>query len=156
MKSSHSLGGVAAVCTVLWLATSAGAGPATGQAWTANGASACERFLTPEVEAAIVVRPTSHPERLDVNSCRAGIIYVTLKDANIDVFRQELKMIVGVHTMSGVGDGAYWNEAGAMSAVKGHRGCDISVIGAPGQMKIHNADLGQKLGEICNKLFALP
>jgi len=157
MKFCHSLGGLAAACTVLSLATSATAGPATGQAWTANGASACERFLTQEVEAAIVVGPTGHPERLDVNSCRAGIIYITLKVANIDVFRQELKMIVGVHTLSGIGDGAYWNEAGAMSAVKGHdRGCDISVIGAPGQMKIHNADLGQKLGEICNKLFALP
>ena len=60
------------------------------------------------------------------------------------------------HPISGFGDGAYWNGAGAFSAVKGHdRGCDISVID-PGAPKIHNAELGQKLGEICNKLFAIP
>jgi hypothetical protein len=154
MKFSHHLGGLAAAFTFLSLAASASAGQ--GQAWTANGASACEKYLTPDVVAAIEVAPSGRPERLDVNACRAGIIYISLKMADIDVFRQELKMIAGVHAMSGIGDGAYWNEAGAMSAVKGHRGCDISVIGAPGQMKIHNAELGQKLGEICNKLFALP
>jgi hypothetical protein len=76
--------------------------------------------------------------------------------ADIDVFRLEIPRIFGAHPISGFGDGAYWNGAGALSAVKGHdRGCDVSVID-PGAPKIHNAELGQKLGEICNKLFAIP
>ena len=127
----------------------------SGNQWTANGASACEKYLTPDVVAAILLTPAGRPRQLGPNSCNAGNIYITLNVANIDTFRQELPMITGVHQMNGVGDGAYWNEAGAVSAVKGHdRGCDISVIG--GAPRIHGAALGQKLGEICNKLFALP
>ena len=83
--------------------------------------------------------------RLDANSCNAGMIYIFLKVADIDVFRMEVPRIAGAHPISGVGDGAFWNEAGALSAVKGHdRGCDISIIGAPGELKIHNAALGTK------------
>lgn len=137
------------------LALTAPALAAADGGWIANGGTACEKFLTPDVVAAILRSPAVHPRRLDANSCNAGPIYITLKVANIDVFRQELPRIVGVHLMTGVGDGAYWNAAGAVSAVKGHdRGCDISVID-PGAPKIHNAELGQKLGEICNKLFAI-
>ena len=55
------------------------------------------------------------------------------------------------------GDGAYWNEAGAVAAVKGHdRGCNVSIIAAPSQLKLRGAALGEKLGAICNQLFALP
>ena len=91
------------------------------------------------------------------HSCHAGSIYIGLEVADIDVFRQELPRIVGAHPMAGVGDAAHWNEAGAVSAVKGHdRGCDISVVGAPQVTKIDGAALGQKLGEICNRLFTLP
>jgi hypothetical protein len=127
-----------------------------GNAWIDNGATACEKYLTHDVVAAILVDPAGPPRRLDAHSCNFGMMYITLKVADIDAFRQELPMIAGVHRISGVGDGAYWNEAGALSAVKGHdRGCDISVI-VPGAAKIHNAELGQKLGDICNKLFALP
>jgi hypothetical protein len=146
----------AAVLATLAFTAPALAAQGTGSAWTANGATACEKYLTPDVVAAILRNPAGHPRRLDANSCNVGPIYITLKVADIDVFRQELSMIAGVHRMSGVGDGAYWNAAGAFSAVKGHnRGCEISVID-PGAPKIHNAELGQKLGEICNKLFAIP
>jgi hypothetical protein len=132
----------------------AAAAPA-GNQWITNGATACEKYLTPDVVAAILDAPADHPRRLSAYSCNAGNIYITLKVADIDAFRLELPMITGVHLMAGVGDGAYWNGAGAVSAVKGHdRGCDISVIG--GAPRIHGAALGQKLGEICNELFALP
>ena len=125
-------------------------------AWTNNGATACQKFLTPDVLASILRSPACQPRRLDANSCNAGPIYISLKVAGIDVFRQEIPRIFGAHPIGGFGDGAYWNGAGAFSAVKGHnRGCDISVID-PGAPKIHNAELGQKLGEICNKLFAIP
>ena len=146
----------AAVLAMLAFTSPALAAPAGGSAWTANGATACEKYLTPNVVAAILSSPAGHPRRLDANSCMVGPIYVALKVADIDVFRQELQMIAGVHLIGGIGDGAYWNQAGALSAVKGHdRGCDISVI-SPGAAKIHNAELGQKLGDICNKLFAIP
>jgi hypothetical protein len=146
----------AAVLAMLAFTAPALAAPGTGSAWTANGATACEKYLTPDVVAAILRIPAGHPRRLDANSCNAGPIYITLKVADIDVFRQELPRIFGAHPIGGIGDGAYWNGAGALSAVKGHdRGCDISVID-PGAPKIHDAELGQKLGEICNKLFAIP
>ncbi|HEX4494587.1 MAG TPA: hypothetical protein VIE43_02870 [Thermoanaerobaculia bacterium] len=124
--------------------------------WTANGATACEKFLTPDVVAAILRSPAGAAQRIDASSCHAGPIYISLNNSNIDVFRQEVPRIVGAHTMAGVGDGAFWNQAGAVSAVKGHdRGCDISVID-PGAPKIHGEALGQKLGAVCNRLFGLP
>ena len=147
---------IAAVLAMLAFTTPALAAPAPGSAWIDNGATACEKYLTPDVVAATLRISASHPRRLDANSCNAGPIYITLKVADIDVFRLEVPRIAGAHPMSGVGDGAFWNQAGAFSAVKGHdRGCDISVID-PGALKIHDAALGQKLGEICNKLFAIP
>ncbi len=128
---------------------------AASGAWIDNGATACEKYLTPDVVAAILRAPAGHPHRLDMASCNVGPIYITLKVADIDVFRAEVPRIFGAHPIGGIGDGAYWNQAGALSAVKGHeRGCDISVID-PGAPKIHNAELGQKLGEICNRLFAI-
>lgn len=131
------------------------AAPGAGNAWIDNGATACEKYLTPTVVAGILRGAAGQPRRLDAHSCNVGPIYITLKAADINVFRQELPMIVGAHPIAGIGDGAYWNAAGALSAVKGHdRGCDISVID-PGAPKIHNAELGQKLGDVCNKLFAI-
>lgn len=149
-----ALAGAAVLATLAFTAPTPAA--AVGGAWIDNGATACEKYLTTDVVATILRVPAGPAKRLDAHSCNVGPIYIRLKVADIDVFRQELPMIAGVHQMGGVGDGAYWNEAGAFSAVKGHdRGCEISVID-PGASKIHNAELGQKFGEICNKLFAIP
>jgi len=128
---------------------------AAGAAWTANGATACATYLTPAVAGEILKAPGGQAQRIDANSCNDGPIYVSLKPGNVAVFRQELPMIAGAHPISGIGDAAYWNEAGALSAVKGDRGCDISVI-IPGATKVSGAMLAQKLGAICNQLFALP
>jgi hypothetical protein len=142
----------------LWFATKA-----KGADWTANGATACEKYLTPDVVAAILLKPDggkSHP--IDATSCiyqteHAGSIGIILKTADIDVFRAELPRIAFAHPISGVGDAAFWNPGGGFSAVKGHsRGCDMSVLMVPYDTKIHEDALAQKLGEICNKLFALP
>ena len=154
MHSLPRLPAFAAVLAILAFTAPAHAA-ADGGGWIANGATACEKYLTPDVVAAILRNPAGHARRLDAHSCNVGPIYITLAVADIDVFRAEVPRILGAHPMGGVGDGAYWNGAGAVSAVKGHdRGCDISVID-PGAPKIHNAELGQKLGEICNKLFAI-
>ena len=135
-------------------AASAGA---ANSAWVKNGASACQKYLTPDVLAAILLKPAGATARInDGQACHTDAIYINLKVADIDVFRQEVPRIVDTHPFAGVGDGAYWNAAGtSVAAVKGHtRGCDISVIGAA--TKIQNEALAQKLGEVCNKLFALP
>ena len=158
--TTHSLSRLPALALAVVLAIFAFTAPtpaaAGGEAWIDNGATACEKYLTPDVIAAILRNPAGHPRRLDAHSCNVGPIYISLNVTDIDVFRLEVPRIFGAHPIGGIGDGAYWNGAGALSAVKGHdRGCDISVID-PGAPKIHNAELGQKLGEICNKLFAMP
>jgi hypothetical protein len=149
---------ILATCIVIAVAsTTAEAAPPDAQGWVANGSSACQKYLTPDVLAAILVKPDGAAEKIDATSCHFGLVYVSLIVNNIDIFKLELPRIVGVNMMTGVGDLAYWNHAGAVSAVKGHdRGCDISVLNAPYTAKIHDEALGKKLGEICNKLFALP
>lgn len=145
---------LAAVIAILVFSSSTPA--SAGGSWVDYGATACDKYLTPDVLASILRNPAGRPGKVDAHSCNVGPIYITLSVADINVFRQEISRIAGAHPISGFGDAAYWNEAGAFSAVKGHdRGCDISVID-PGAPKIHNAELGQKLGDICNKLFALP
>ena len=147
----HSIAAACIACTPggAWASTD------SGKNWTANGATACERYLTPDVVAAILGAPAGPAARLDADFCHTGSIYIHLTVANIDVFRQEIPNIAFAHPMTGVGDAAFWNQAGALSAVKRpDRRCDISVVGPP--PKIHDAALAQKLGEICNKLFALP
>jgi hypothetical protein len=156
MNSETLLTGILATCiaATIGLCEPGKAAAANGQSWTANGASACERFLTPEVVAAIIGGTPGPTAPLDANSCHSGSIYITLRVEDVTSFKLKLPQIVGVHMMSGVGDLAYWNQAGAISAVKGHdRGCDIGVIG--GSTKVRDEALGKKLGEICNKLFAL-
>jgi hypothetical protein len=129
----------------------------TGQGWTANGSSACEKYLTPAVVGAILSHAPGPAVRDDAASCHTGSIYITLLVADIDIFKLEIPRIVGAHPMTGVGDAAFWNHAGALSAVKGHdRGCNMSVIGEAYATKLQDEALAQKLGEICNKLFSLP
>jgi hypothetical protein len=149
---------IAAACIIAAIApATADAGPASDQSWVSNGSSACAKYLTPDVLAAILKTPDGKAEKLDATSCRTGFVYISLAVKSVDVFRMELGQIVGVNKMTGVGDLAYWNHAGAVSAVKGRdRGCEISVLNGPYMAKIHDEELGKKLGEICNKLFALP
>lgn len=160
MNPRNLVSGIAA-CTVAALGAyapvAANGAPPTGHEWTANGASACQKFLTQDVVAAILGKAPGPAVQIDATSCNTGSIYISLEVANVDVFKQEIPRIVGAHPMSGVGDAAFWNHAGALSAVKGHeRGCNISVIGEAYATKLHDEALAQKLGEVCNKLFALP
>lgn len=126
-----------------------------GNSWTANGAAACERYLTPNVLATILDTPAGPAARLEADYCHTGSIYIHLTTANVEVFKQEVPHIAYAHPIAGFRDAAFWNDAGAFSAVKRpDRRCDISVVGPP--PKIHKEALAQKLGEVCNKLFALP
>jgi hypothetical protein len=129
------------------------AGAANASAWTANGASACQNYITPELAKAVLGSDAGPAQRDSAISCHAGDIYISLKVQDTDSFRQQLPMIAGVHPMSGVGEAAYWNGADAVTAVSRGRSCLIGVLtGAV----IHGDALGQKLGAVCNRLFALP
>ena len=128
------------------------------QGWTANGATACEKYLTPEFIAAVLGDKPEPAKVTGPNSCmtKSGSLYITLSVKDVTEFRRELPRIAGVHLLSGVGDAAYWNGSGAVSAVKSpNRACLIGVL-VQQSAKIHDEELGKKLGEVCNKLFALP
>jgi|SRR6185437_7444727 len=156
MSTSSFLYGISAVFAAVSIVGRAQGVPTNAQDWIANGATACEKYLTPEFQSTVLQSPAGPAQRTNAYSCQNGSLYITLKVKDVNDFRRELPMIAGVHQMSGVGDAAYWNEAGTVSAVKGHdRGCAVGVF-LQQDAKIHNAELAEKLGEICNKLFALP
>jgi hypothetical protein len=50
--------------------------------WITNGATACEKYLTSDVFAAILLGPPERPQRLDAHSCHAGIVYIDLEVAD--------------------------------------------------------------------------
>ena len=161
MNTRNPLPAIAAACMVAAISAyapvSVYAAPTNGHGWTANGGTACQKYLTPDVVAEILGRAPGPAVQTDAASCNTGSIYINLLVADVDVFRLEIPRIYGAHPITGIGDAAFWNHAGALSAVKGHeRGCDISVIGEAYATKIHDEALARKLGEICNKLFALP
>jgi hypothetical protein len=125
-------------------------------AWNANGATACEKFLTPEVMSAVLDDPSGAATKDGATSCHRGSIYIVLKVSTPSLLKQEIPRIAFAHAMTGVGDVAFWNPAGAVSAAKApDRGCDISVLNAPAVAKLKDEPLGQKLGAVCNQLFAL-
>ncbi len=127
----------------------------TGAAWSANGGTACEKYLTPAVTDAILSSRASPPKRTDPTACNSYPIYIKLSAANVASFRAQMPRIAGAHPINGIGDAAFWNEAGAVSAVKGDRGCVINVL-VPGSTKVTGQALAQKLGAVCDQLFALP
>jgi len=148
---------VAALCaTALFPCGSAHAATDTS-AWIANGATACAKYLTPAVTAAIVNGSVNAPKQTGPNTCSAHPLYLTLKvmDGGAAAFRQQMPMIADAHPIGGIGDAAYWNGAGAMSSVQGDRECTISIL-LPSDAKLSGAALAEKFGAICNQLFALP
>jgi hypothetical protein len=128
---------------------------ATADAWSANGGSACEKYLTPAVTDAILNSHAAPPKRTDPSSCNSFPIYIKLSAANVAAFRAQVPRIADAHPIGGIGDAAYWNGAGALSAVKGDRGCVINVL-VPGSAKVTGEALAKKLGAVCDQLFALP
>ncbi len=130
------------------------AGPSGAEAWISNGATACQKFLTPDVVAGILSSPPGPPRQNDATSCSAGTIYIRLSVANMALFQHQSKVVGDANTVSGIGDAAYWNHAGALASVKGpDRGCEINIISGA---KLQGEALAKKVGEICNKLYALP
>ena len=135
---------------------------AAPRGWIANGATACDKHLTPDVVAAILSHPTGKSRRLSDQACRfesndsGGSISITLANAGPAAFDQYQQYLVYPRPLAGVGDKASSSLTG-IDAVKGNdRTCTIDAGGAPGSTKLTGDALAQKLGEICNRLFALP
>jgi hypothetical protein len=144
------------------LSPSAEAATSTGQAWTDNGATACDAYLTNDVVAAILTNPPGATKKLSKQSCTyrasngGGSISITLGSGGQAGLDQLKENMVDPVPLSGVGDKA-WESVIGISAVKGPvRVCTVHTVGPPGSIKLRGAELGRKLGAICNQLFALP
>jgi hypothetical protein len=144
-------------------ATNAASGSApsavAGSDWASNGATACEKFLTPDFVAQIFPKPEGHAKKLAGWSCSYETadfsnINITLMNAGAAAFEADQKNLSNPVPLSGVGDKAV-NSMTGVEAVKGNRMCDIGVM-PPFGNKLSGEALAHKLGEVCNKLFALP
>lgn len=137
-------------------AVSAPAISTTHQRWPANGAGACAKYFSPDFVGAVLGGSPEAAKVTSDSSCLSGMLYITLNSISAEQFRRRMPLIAGTHPISGIGDVAYWNEAGTVSSAKGQgRGCNIGVI-VPQMAKLEKEALAQKLGTICNSLFALP
>jgi hypothetical protein len=139
-----------------------GGGGAGGDSWVNNGAQACQRYLSHEVVASILTNAEGTIKVLSTQACvfsvdaGDGRIAITLSNAGPAAFDEYQKYLVDPQPLSGVGDKASQSLIG-IDAVKGpDRTCTIDAGGAPDSLRLKDAELGQKLGAICNQLFALP
>jgi hypothetical protein len=153
---------VLGVCIACSRTAVPGAGTVGGDAWINNGAHACERYLNSDFVASILTTADGASKPLSGQACSyvtrdaGGSITITLSNAGPAAFDAYQKYLVDPQPLSGVGDRATQSLIG-IDAVKGaDRSCSIDAGGAPGSLRLKGADLGQKLGAICNQLFALP
>lgn len=160
---SFPITAIAVVCVGTACTRTAASGGSSGSgAWTNNGATACQRFLTRDVVSAILSNPEGASKALSVQACTfesqdsGGTISITLTVAGPAEFEAYQKYLVDPKPLAGVGDKASQSITG-IDAVKGtDRSCSIDAGGAPGSLHVTGPELGQKLGAICNELFALP
>ncbi len=138
----------------------AGSDAAAGSAWIANGATACDRFLTQDVVGQIFKNANGHSKQLSAQGCSFetpdfASINITLAAGGPSVFNAHQKYLSDPVPLGGVGDKAVRTATG-IEAVKGQdRICGIDVM-LPFGNKLSGEALAQKTGEICNRLFALP
>ncbi|MEO6799572.1 MAG: hypothetical protein ABI178_06520 [Rhodanobacter sp.] len=131
---------------------------ASGGEWASNGATACEKYLTADFVAQIFSKADGQAKRLSGWSCSyqtsGASIDITLIHGDVAAFEADQKNLSSPVPLSGVGDKAV-NSATGVESVKGNRMCDIGVT-PPFGNKLQGEALAQKLGEVCNTLFALP
>lgn len=140
--------------------SSANATPVTDQDWVANGATACEKYLTPDFVGQIFKNPAGQAKKHGVQGCGFetpdySSLSITLTAGGPSVFDAHQKYLTNPVPLDGVGDKAVFTASG-IEAVKGQsRMCGIDVM-PPFGNKLSGEALARKLGEICNRLFALP
>jgi hypothetical protein len=148
------------------------AAPAPGAVladWTANGASACQKLLTPDFVKAIFVHVDGASQaKPDGQSCLFSAEYsggfnsitiglsdhVSLADWN----RLVAENIPGAIPVPGVGDKAVRSkDSRALKAYKnGGRMCSVSLMSLGETPKLAGGVVAKKFGTLCNQLFGLP
>lgn len=137
--------------------TTAASNAAAGGEWTANGATACDTYLTPDFVGQVLKNPAGHSKKLGAQACSFestdfSSINITLIAAGPAEFDAHQQYQTNPVPLPGVGDKAVRTPIG-IEAVKGSdRMCSVDVTGS----KLSGEALAQKVGEVCNKLFALP
>jgi hypothetical protein len=131
-----------------------------GGNFASRGGDACGKYLTPDVVASILNGTAGPAKKLSPQGCSVtttddgGSITITLNNATPQSFDAYQKYLVNPKPLAGVGDKAVQSMIG-ISSIKGtNTGCDIDAGGAPGSLKLHGEALGQKLGAICNAIYA--
>lgn len=165
MKFPTPMRGIVIACA-LYMATGctqghdASAAPANATGWTANGATACDKYLNPDFIGAIFKNPAGHSKKLSAQACSYetadfASISITLIAAGPAAFQAHQQYLTDPVPLPGVGDKAVRTATG-IEAIKGNsRMCDIDVM-PPFGNRLQGEALAQKVGEVCNKLFALP
>lgn len=137
-----------------------GARASGGNDWISNGATACEKYVTPDFAGQIFTNPAGHSKKLSAQACSFATpdfvsISITLAAGGLTAFEAHQKYLSNPVPLSGVGDKAVRTDTG-IEAVKGsNRMCAIDVM-PPFGNKLKGEPLAEKLGELCNRLFALP
>lgn len=126
--------------------------------WSSHGSTACSQYLTPDLVGQIFDNPNGESKRLSDWSCSFDIsdgysIDIVLITAGAATFDADPNA-QGATPVNGIGDKAVRTVTG-IEAYKAHRGiCQIDAT-PPFRAKLKGDALAQKLGEVCNKLFAL-
>ena len=126
--------------------------------WSSHGSTACQQYLNPDLVGQIFEKPAGQSKQLGNGWCSFDtpsfkgidivLIHVGASAFDTDPNTQDATPI------SGVGDKAVRTASG-IEAYKMHRGiCQIDVTPLF-TAKLKGAALAQKLGKVCNQLFAL-
>lgn len=138
----------------------ASAAPSGGGDFASHGGDACGKYLTPDVVSAILNGTPGPAKKLSPQGCSvtttddAGSISITLTSATPQAFDAYQKYLSNPTPLSGVGDRAVQSMTGISSIKGSNEGCDVDAGGAPGSLKLHGKALGDKLGAICNRIYA--
>jgi len=129
----------------------------SGSEWKNLGATACAKYFTPAVNAALLPGPGT-PKTRNATSCTVetpgGSIQLSLASEKVASFNAGAHFLPDTVALPGVGDRAL-QYAGGIAAWKApDRACTILLVGNDGFFKQSGAQLGKTLGAVCNKLFA--
>jgi len=129
----------------------------SGGEWKNLGATACAKYFTPEVNAALLPGPGT-PKTRNATSCTVetpgGSIQLSLASEKVASFNAGAQFLPDTVALPGVGDRALQYADGIAAWKAPDRVCTILLVGNDGFFKQSGAQLGKTLGAVCNKLFA--
>jgi hypothetical protein len=142
----------------------AGEGTEDTSGWVKNGATACDKYLTPDLIGAVFTESRGQSHAQDGQTCifeqahqpnhDYSTITIYLRDGGNLVFDGDPTTRNGT-VIPGVGDKAVRTQEDGVQAVKGDHICSVFVKPPYGN-RLNGDALAQKLGEVCTRLFALP